>query len=51
MLERVTKLAMVFAKRLRHADMNGAIGARLKDDIGLAEPDRSQWRRSGNRDV
>ena len=42
---------MVFAKRLRRADMNDAIGAFLKDDIELAEPDRSQWRGSGSRDL
>jgi hypothetical protein len=40
MLERVAELAMVFAKRLRRADMNDAIGALLKDDIELAESDR-----------
>jgi hypothetical protein len=51
MLERVTELAMVFAKRLRRADMNDAIGAFLKDDIELAEPDRPQWRGSGSRDL
>ena len=49
MLERVTELAMVFAKRLRRADVNDAIGAFLKDDIELAEPDRPQRRGGGSR--
>ena len=51
MLERITELSMIFAKRLRRTDMNSAIGARLKDDIKLAKPDRPQWRGSGSRDV
>jgi hypothetical protein len=49
MLEGITELAMIFAERLRSADMNGAIRAFLKDDIELAEPDRPQRRRSGSR--
>jgi hypothetical protein len=40
---------MVLAKRLRGTDMNDAIGAFLKDDIQLAEPDRPQWRGSESR--
>jgi hypothetical protein len=51
MLERVTQLAVVFTKRLRRADVHDAIGAFLKDDIEPAEPDRSQWRGSGSRDL
>ena len=49
MLEGITELAMIFAERLRGADMNGAIRAFLKDDIELAEPDRPQGRRRGSR--
>jgi hypothetical protein len=51
MLECITELAVIFAKRLRRADMNDVIGALLKDNIRLAEPDRSQWRSSERRDL
>jgi hypothetical protein len=42
---------VVFAKRLRCADMDDAAGTLLKDDIWLAEPDRPQWRGRGSRDI
>jgi hypothetical protein len=51
MFKGITELAMVFAKGLPGANMNDAVSAFFKNDVRLAEPDRSQWCGSGSRDL
>jgi hypothetical protein len=51
MLKRVTELAMVFAKRLRRADMHGPVGKFFENDIELSKPDRTQRCSCRSRDL